>query len=240
MQRPHEVEPPLAPPASRRGVLLGLTALIAAGFDRPARAIAHACRMVVDADEGPFYPVDPIPKTNDLLLAADGQPPADGELVYLAGLVTGTGCKPLAHAAVEIWQCDAGGQYRHPRAPVTKALDPGFHYFGRTTTGPDGFYRFRTVRPAPYKVFGIERAPHFHIRVKHSEHPTLTTEAYFAGARDDALRQKDRVFLSRGARRGEMVVALEPARPRAEWLRIAPEADALTLRFDLGLGAGAG
>ena len=73
------------------------------------------------------------------------------------------------------------------------------------------------------------------MRIKLRDYQTLTTEVYFAGQRDDALRTQDRVFLSRGPRRGEMVVPLEPASARAELLRIEPEPDALCLRYDLGL-----
>ena len=196
----------LTGPPSRRRVVLGLSGLVAAVVYRPARAVAHLCRMAVDADEGPFYPVVPIPETNDLALVPGNPSQAQGQLVYLTGVVTaGPDCKGLAGATVEIWQCDAGGQYRHPRAPLTKEFDPSFRYFGRTGTGADGFYRFRTIRPAAYRVFGIERAPHIHIRVKHKDHQTL------------------------------MVVALEPAPARAEVLRIKPEPEALCLRYDLGL-----
>ena len=221
---------------SRRGVVLRFSGLVAAVIQRPARAVAHLCRMAVDADEGPFYPVVPIPETNDLAQMTGGAGRAQGQLVYLTGLITsGADCQNVPGATVEIWQCDAGGQYRHPRAPVTKEFDPWFRYFGKTTTGADGFYRFRTIRPAAYKVFGIERAPHIHMRVKHENHPTLTTEVYFAGERDDLLRQEDRVFQSRGPRRTEMVVALEPAPAQADMLRINPEPDALCLRYDLRL-----
>ena len=139
---------------SRRGVLgmlIGAGALLAA----PARALAQACRRAVIADEGPFYPVVPIPERADLL--GPQHPP--GQVLHLLGRIVDSACRPIPGAVVEIWQCDAGGQYDHPRAPKTKALEEGFGYFGMTRAAVDGSFRYRTLRPAPYEVFGLRRAP---------------------------------------------------------------------------------
>lgn len=208
------------------GVLLGGAALLLA----PARALARACRLAVAADEGPFYPVAPFPETGDLL----GTAAVPGQVLYFTGRVVDRACAPVAGAVVEIWQCDAGGQYDHPRAPKVKALEAGFKYFAKVRTGADGSFRFRTLRPAPYQVSGLKRAPHIHVRVK-SARPTLTTEVYFEGAADDELRRTDQVFRSRGARRGEMVVALRPASDLAGRLPSSPEPGALACEQDLML-----
>lgn len=214
---------------SRRGligVLLGGGAVLLA----PARALARACRLAVAADEGPFYPVAPFPETNDLLGAAT----VPGQVLYFTGRVVDRTCAPVSGAIVEIWQCDAGGQYDHPRAPKVKPLEAGFKYFAMVRTGAGGAFRFRTLRPAPYQVFGLKRAPHIHVRVK-SARPTLTTEVYFEGAADDALRRTDQVFQSRGARKGEMVVALRPASDLAGRLGASPDPGALACEQDLML-----
>jgi protocatechuate 3,4-dioxygenase beta subunit len=214
---------------TRRGLL---AALVGVGgiLLLPARAIARACRTAVAADEGPFYPVDPFPETDDLL----GSEKPAGVVLYLLGRVLDPACKPLPGAVVEIWQCDAGGQYNHPRAPRVKALERDFKYFAKTRTAQDGAFSFRTLRPAPYTVGGIQRAPHIHIQVKAGRR-TLTTEVYFEGQGDETLRERDGVFQSRGARKGELVVALKPAAVYARRLRAAPEAAALACEYDLTL-----
>ena len=107
-------------------------------------------------------------------------------------------------------------------------------YFAKTRAAADGSFRFRTLRPAPYGVGGIQRAPHIHIQVKAARR-TLTTEVYFEGQADEALRQRDGVFQSRGARKGELVVTLKPASAYSGRLRSAPESGALACEYDLTL-----
>jgi protocatechuate 3,4-dioxygenase beta subunit len=198
----------------------------------PVRAIARACRTAVAADEGPFYPVDPFPET-DNLLAGDGVP---GQVLYLAGRVLRPDCSPASGAIVEIWQCDAGGQYDHPRAPKNKPLERGFRYFAMVGAAKDGTFTFRTLRPAPYEVFGLRRAPHIHIRVKAAGTPTFTTEMYFKGGADEQLQVSDRVFQGRGPRKGEMVVELKSAASIASRLGRSPEPGALACEYELTLG----
>jgi protocatechuate 3,4-dioxygenase beta subunit len=204
----------------------------AAGFVVvPVRALAQACRIALGADEGPFYPVAPFPETDDLLGAAT--PP--GQVLYFMGRVLDSRCAPVAGATLESWQCDAGGQYDHPRAPKVKALEKGFRYFAKAAVGADGTFRFRTLRPAPYKVFGLERAPHIHVRVKKGSAEVLTTEIYFAGEADERLRAKDQVFQGRGPRKGELVATLRPATEMAKRVGRPPERDALACDYDLTL-----
>ena len=202
----------------------------------PARALAELCRQLIGTDAGPFYPVDPIPYADDLVVAKE--PNASiGTLLYLVGRVVDEACQPVAGADVEIWQCDGGGQYKHPRAPQTKAIEPGFLYFAKVRSAKDGAFQFRTVRPVPYTAFGIKRASHIHVRVKAPGRPVATTEIYFAGAEDDQLRLVDRIFQGRGPRRDEMIAELRPAREAARRLGRTPEPQALICDYDLSLGA---
>lgn len=204
----------------------------AAGFLAvPVRAIAQACRIALGADEGPFYPVGAFPETDDLL----GPEPPPGQVLYFMGRVLDAQCVPVPGATIEIWQCDAGGQYHHPRAPKVKPLEKGFRYFAKTTVQQDGSFRFRTLRPAPYEVFGLRRAPHIHVRVKQGGAEVLTTEIYFAGEADERLRRQDQVFQGRGPRKGELVAALKPAGELAKRVGRSPEPDALACDYDLTL-----
>jgi protocatechuate 3,4-dioxygenase alpha subunit len=100
---------------------------------------------------------------------------------------------------VEIWQANPAGRYRHPddvRDGAETELVPGFTGFGRLPTGPDGSFRFVTVKPGSVPgPDGQPQAPHIVVSLfmrgllKH-----LSTRLYFpdetqANARDWALSQ---------------------------------------------------
>lgn len=147
--------------------------------------------------EGSFYPAGfPADVDNDLLRivpprsgmapaarrAAEAEdrsvPLAAGRAVYLSGRALDTGGGPLRAARVEIWQCDAEGVYRHPRA--SGRPDRHFAGYGVTTTDWDGNYHFRTIRPVPC----AGGTPHIHMRVIAPGHLPLTTRIYDAGEAD--------------------------------------------------------
>ena len=90
--------------------------------------------------EGPFYPVDPIPLRNDLIHHAGST--AAGEQLELSGQIKNSNGQPLNKALIEIWQCDATGRYRHPRASGNDLVDKHFAGFGAMQTTAAGEYRF--------------------------------------------------------------------------------------------------
>jgi protocatechuate 3,4-dioxygenase, beta subunit len=210
-----------------------LTTLLA-----PARALARACRTLVVADAGPFYPTDPIPYADDLITGSLSDLTPGSIVLHVLGRVVDANCAPVVGADVEIWQCDAGGRYDHPNASQHKPLDAGFRYFAKTRSDGDGAFRFRTVRPVSYEAFGVARAPHLHVRVKATGHPMATTELYFSGAPDEALRAGDRVFQGRGPRRGEMIVPVRTAAGMSARIARTPEPGALLCECELTLESG--
>jgi protocatechuate 3,4-dioxygenase, alpha subunit len=71
-----------------------------------------------------------------------------GEVIEIVGRVLDVEGQPVADALVEIWQANAAGRYASPDdARDDVALDPHFIGFGRSSTDPEGGYRFRTIRP---------------------------------------------------------------------------------------------
>ncbi|MCG2577238.1 protocatechuate 3,4-dioxygenase [Dechloromonas sp. XY25] len=125
--------------------------------------------------EGPFYPVVfPKDSDNDLLRNGAFSYP-EGQAVWLEGTVSDLAGRPVAGAQVEIWQCDHAGHYHHPGDGGR--ADNRFQGFGRFTVAPDGQYRFRTMRPAPYSG----RTPHIHVKVRLGERELLTTQLYVDG-----------------------------------------------------------
>lgn len=169
-----------------------------------ARAQPSAARRATPSQtEGPFYPVA-LPRDSDFDLLRNGaQSYGRGQPAWVEGTVTDLQGKPVAGALVEIWQCDEAGHYHHP-GDGGKA-DPAFQGFGKAVAGPDGRYRFRTIRPVPY----TGRTPHIHVKVRMGARELLTTQLYVEGdphnERDFLWRRMspdDRAALTRPFRSG--------------------------------------
>jgi protocatechuate 3,4-dioxygenase beta subunit len=137
---------------------------------------------------GPFYPVDWSGDADaDLVRVTGMDAPAQGTVMHLRGRLTDPHGAPLAGAAIEIWQCDANGRYRHPR-DRQDGRDAGFQGRGRAITGADGSYAFRTIRPVPYPG----RTPHIHVAIA-APRAQLVTQLYLA---DEPANLRDSLFLS--------------------------------------------
>jgi protocatechuate 3,4-dioxygenase beta subunit len=131
--------------------------------------------------EGPFYPrTIPADHDADLTVVAGHAAPAKGTRLYLEGRVLARDGTPQARAVVELWQCDAFGRYHHV-GDAGQPRDDGFQGYGTTTTGADGRYAFKTIRPVAYGG----RVGHLHVKVRTEAGATLTTQLYAKGDRAD-------------------------------------------------------
>ena len=133
--------------------------------------------------EGPFYPTEPIPLDDRLIV----DEPFAGDALDFAGRVLRPDGEPLAGVRVEIWQCDANSVYRHPRAPDPSRADPAFRGFGATMSDARGGYAFETIVPVPYPG----RPPHIHAMLHRDGRRLLTTQVYlegFGGAAERKMR----------------------------------------------------
>ena len=171
---------------SRRRVLQTGVALAAGWLVPGARAFAAATEPTPPGVEGPFYPPDlatapslfTLDADNDLVWRAGAAGYAHGTILELAGLVTDSAGQPLPNVDVRVWQCDAGGRYRHPADTNPVALDTAFQGFGHAVTDGDGRYGFRTIAPVPYPG----RTPHIHFRLEDASGASLlTTQMYVTG-----------------------------------------------------------
>jgi len=189
----------------------GLAALAASPLLAAIRAPTPA------QTRGPFYPFRlPLDSDNDLVQVAGRAGLADGTISHVTGRVLDTRGRPRAGVRVEIWQCDAHGRYHHPLDRRAPPPDPNFQGYGRFTTGADGAYRFRTIRPVPYPG----RAPHIHFALTGPGIRPLVTQMYVAGVpenrRDGVL---NRIPDAR-ARARLIVPFVESPEPDAElWAR---------------------
>lgn len=177
--------------------------------------------------EGPFYPDKlPLDTDNDLIVLNDALTSAVGEVTYLSGRVLDAHGEPLRGALVEIWQCDAFGNYRHTRGANPQrgqAPDSSFQSFGRFLTGSNGEYLFRTIKPVPYPG----RAPHIHMAIKRKGEPKFVTQCYIKG---HAQNETDGVIkgLKDKAQRESVMVAFEQLK--------GSTAGELRANFDVVLG----
>src|SRR5207253_77450 len=87
---------------------------------------------------------------------------------------TKSNCAPLTGAAVEIWQCDAGGHY-------SEYSQPGYNGTGQTflrglqVTDANGQVTFQTIYPGWY----AGRATHIHVEVFVNGSTVKTTQVAF-------------------------------------------------------------
>jgi protocatechuate 3,4-dioxygenase, beta subunit len=142
-----------------------------------------------------FGPQDVDPLEADLTIQHTGVP--IGERVVLSGRVVDRDGRPVAGQLVEIWQANAAGRYIHQRDQHPAPLDPNFTGSGRCLTGPDGRYRFVTIKPGPYpwrNHLNAWRPAHIHFSLFGTAFThRLVTQMYFPG---DPLFPLDPIFNS--------------------------------------------
>jgi len=124
--------------------------------------------------EGPFYS----PQTPRRSKLIDG---LKGEILVLEGRVLSTTCQPLANAIVDLWSCDAAGEYDNA----------GFKLRGHQITDAQGRFRFETLVPGSYGNSSFRRTPHLHVKVQGPSTPLLTTQLYFP---NDPLNARDSFY----------------------------------------------
>ena len=208
------------PPVSRRSLLgAGLGTAVAVGAASPAWALVATPWQT----PGPFYPDRvPLDSDTDLIHVAGQDRPANGIPTQVFGQVLDEDGRPIAGARVELWQCDAFGQYHHPRDRGGHA-DPAFQGYGRMAAGDDGGYRFLTIKPVSYPG----RTPHIHFAVSGPGIERLTTQMYVAG---EPLNARDGLYnrIRDERARASVTVDLVPD------TSVGP--DGLSGRFDIVLG----
>jgi protocatechuate 3,4-dioxygenase beta subunit len=152
--------------------------LLGAALLLPLPALAQNRVATPPQMQGPYYPVTfPADTDADLVRVQGAAAQAMGTVAHLRGRVMDAAGNPVGGALVEIWQCDAQGIYRHPRAQNTERFDPNFQGYGRLITDATGAYAFRTIRPTPYPG----RTPHIHVQVTRPGRAVFITQFYVAG-----------------------------------------------------------
>ena len=130
---------------------------------------APDCILAPELTEGPFY-LDLDEVRRDI---TEGRPGTDLELVV--DVVDADACEPIKDAAVDVWHCDAGGEYSGVEG------NAGTFLRGIQMTDANGRAEFRTIYPGWYPG----RAVHIHVKVHLGASETYTGQLFF----DDAVTQ---------------------------------------------------
>lgn len=124
-----------------------------------------------------------------------------GEPMLVHGRILDTDGNPLGGATVDVWQANDEGFYDVQQ----KGIQPDFNLRGKFTTGPDGRYRFKAVKPRFYPIpddgpvgqlldkLGRHpyRPAHFHYIISKEGYDPLTTHIFDP---DDPYINSDAVF----------------------------------------------
>ena len=190
--------------SSDRRRILGWMGAIALAPLAPTPSLADDRPSTPRMTEGPFYPrTFPNDVDADLTRVAGHPKAADGTPLDLGGRVLDRSGKPRAGAKVEIWQCDALGQYHHVGNAQSDG-DPDFQGFGAVETDAEGRYRFRTIKPVPYPG----RTPHIHFNVVENGRRRLTSQMFVEG---EAQNERDGLYRYLGRDAKWVTVKLEGA-----------------------------
>ena len=136
---------------------------------------AASCAVIPSETEGP-YPDKTGMITNSAFFRRDVAEGRPGLAVTLTLTIVSvsSNCSPISGANVEIWQCDASGNY-------SEYSQPGFDGTGQTflrgvqTTDSSGQVTFTTIYPGWY----MGRATHIHVDVFRNGSLVKTTQIAF-------------------------------------------------------------
>ena len=146
---------------------------------------------------GPFH----IEGAPELEMGANICLDGKGEPMLVHGRILDTDGNPLGGATVDVWQANDEGFYDVQQ----KGIQPDFNLRGKFTTGPDGRYRFKAVKPRFYPIpddgpvgqlldkLGRHpnRPAHFHYIISKAGYDQLTTHIFDP---DDPYIGSDAVF----------------------------------------------
>ncbi|MEL6197904.1 MAG: intradiol ring-cleavage dioxygenase [Pseudomonadota bacterium] len=164
---------------------------------------------------GPFH-VDGVP---DLEMGADICLDGKGEPMLVHGRILDVAGNPLEGVTIDVWQANDEGYYDVQQ----KGIQPDFNLRGKFTTGADGRYWFKAVKPKYYPIPDdgpvgqllrmLERHPyrpaHFHYIVAKDGFDPLTTHIFDP---DDPYIRSDAVFGVKASLMARFIPVEDPAR----------------------------
>ena len=118
--------------------------------------------------QGPFYTANAPSIQNDMLASSNEV----GTRIILSGQVLNLSCSEvIPNTEIDIWHANDAGEYDNS----------GYNLRGKSTSNPQGFYVFETIKPGLYLNGPTYRPSHFHFKITPPNFPSLITQLYFAG-----------------------------------------------------------
>jgi protocatechuate 3,4-dioxygenase beta subunit len=152
-------------------------------FRHPTKDLHHADPETIEVYAPVFGRQDVDDLECDLTIQHRGEP--IGERIIVTGRVVDGDGRAVPNQLVEIWQANAAGRYIHQRDQHPAPIDPNFSGNGRCLTGPDGTYRFTTIKPGPYpwkNHYNAWRPAHIHFSLFGTDFTQrMVTQMYFPG-----------------------------------------------------------
>jgi len=143
-----------------------------------------SCTLTSEATEGPFY-LDVNDVRQDITEGKAGAP-----FALSINVVDATKCTPIKGAAIDIWHCDAGGDY----SGVQGSSGTTF-LRGTQLTDTNGTATFNTIYPGWYQG----RAVHIHTKVHVNNDVVHTGQLFFDDSLSDTVFENS-PYNSRGTR----------------------------------------
>jgi protocatechuate 3,4-dioxygenase beta subunit len=204
------------------GVGAGVYVLLRGGPDDADSAVsAPNCVLSPEQTEGPYY-VDNHLIRRDIRGGKAGAP-----LSLRLQVLNASTCKPIQGATVEVWHCDAVGNYSGFNAR-------GNFCRGGQRTNSTGHATFRTIYPGWYQG----RTTHIHVKVHAGGQVVHTGQLYFADATTARVYRSRSPYKSRGQKdtpnSQDMVFA---SGGRQSMLRLARSGSGFVGRLALGVRA---
>ena len=144
----------------------------------------EACAIAPNETAGPY------PSTSDIFRSDIREDRSGVPLALTIRVINvSNACAPLANANVEIWQCDATGNYSEYGSQTTRTYLRGIQ-----TTDANGQVSFMTIYPGWYQG----RATHIHIEVTVNSRSVKVTQIAFPESINSAVYATG-VYASRGS-----------------------------------------
>ena len=162
-------------------VLFGNRALAFMG-DEAEAATVTTCLLTPEVTAGPYWVQENLTRRN----VTEGKPGLP--LVIRFTVLNAKTCKPIPKADVEIWHCDALGNYSAVNGATTRYLR------GHQKAGATGKAEFLTIFPGWYPG----RTPHIHMKVSFGGNVVHTGQVFMNEAITRAV-YKQRPYSSKGS-----------------------------------------
>ena len=174
-------------------VVTGAYVLLGCGDDESSPATSSStstgktsesatCVLTPEQTEGPYY-IDNDLIRSDITEGKDGMP-----LELRLTVLDASSCDPVENATVEVWHCDAVGEY--------SGINGGSGNFlrGGQRTNARGLARFRTIYPGWYQG----RTTHIHVKVHVGGQEVHTGQLYFDDSTTASINRDASPYDTRG------------------------------------------